>query len=120
MELRRWPRKNDPESIKARQDELRGLAADGEVFWDDLQPFANATEALTGVAVVPVAVVGPLEIGLADYELVEPDGTLEERSRAAEQVFVPLANTEGGLAISLLRGARAAAESGGFTTRSEE
>jgi hydroxymethylglutaryl-CoA reductase (NADPH) len=116
VDSRRWPRKNDPASIQARQSELRGLAADGEVFWDDLQPFAQATEALTGVAVVPVAVVGPLEIALADYELVEPEGVVEERGRSSEQVYVPLANTEGGLAISLHRGARGAAESGGFTT----
>ena len=116
MELRRWPRKNDPDSIRARQDEVRALTQDGEVFWDDLQGFSRATEALTGVAVIPVAVVGPLEVGLADYELTEPEGELEERRRSSERVFVPLANTEGGLAISLHRGARAAAESGGFRT----
>jgi hydroxymethylglutaryl-CoA reductase (NADPH) len=112
----RWPRKNDPQSIRARQDELRRRTELGEVFWDDLQPFANATEALTGVAVVPVAVVGPLPIELAEYELTEPEGRVEERSREREDVFVPLANTEGGLAISLHRGARAVAESGAFRT----
>jgi len=112
----RWPRKNDPESIRARQDELRAQTGDGEVFWDDLKPFSNATEALTGVAVIPVAVVGPLRIALAEYELTEPDGRVEERSRAQEEVFVPLANTEGGLAISLHRGARAVIESGEFRT----
>lgn len=116
MELRRWPRKNDAASIKARQDELRPLTDDGEVFWNDLEPFAKATEALTGVAVVPVAVVGPIEIELGDYELEEPAGTPAERGRSREQVHVPLANTEGGLAISLYRGARAAGESGGFRT----
>ena len=116
MSTPRWPRKNDPESIRARQDELRTRTEDGEVFWDDLQPFASATEALTGVAVVPVAVVGPLRIALAEYELTEPEGKVEERSRAQEDVFVPLANTEGGLAISLHRGARAVTESGEFRT----
>jgi hydroxymethylglutaryl-CoA reductase (NADPH) len=116
VELKRWPRKNDPESIRLRQDALRSLAADGEVFWDDLEPFARATEALTGVAVVPVAVVGPLDVNLAEYELTEPEGRVEERGRVREQVYVPLANTEGGLAISLYRGARAVAESGGFRT----
>jgi hydroxymethylglutaryl-CoA reductase (NADPH) len=114
MTAGRWPRKNDPDSIRARQDELRQRTQDGEVFWDDLQPFAGATEALTGVAVVPVAVVGPLPVDLAAYELTEPEGRVEERSRAREEVFVPLANTEGGFAISLLRGARAVAESGKF------
>src|SRR5947209_7858059 len=116
MQLRRWPRKNDAASIKARQDELRPLTDDGEVFWDELEPFAKATEALTGVAVVPVAVVGPLDVELAEYELEEPAGTLAEQNRSREQVYVPLANTEGGLAISLYRGARAAGESGGFST----
>ena len=116
MELRRWPRKNDPASIKARQDELRPLTGGGEIFWDDLEPFSKATEALTGVAVVPVAVVGPLDLELGEYELEEPAGELAERARSVERVYVPLANTEGGLAISLYRGARAAGESGGFRT----
>ena len=86
------------------------------MFWDDLSGFSSATEALTGVAVVPVAVVGPLGVELGEYELVEPAGLLQERARGRESLFVPLANTEGGLAISLQRGARAAAESGGFRT----
>jgi hydroxymethylglutaryl-CoA reductase (NADPH) len=116
VSTQRWPRKNDPDSIRARQDALRGQTQDGEVFWDDLQPFAGATEALTGVAVVPVAVVGPLRIALAKYELTEPEGLVEERDRAEEDVFAPLANTEGGLAISLHRGARAVTESGAFRT----
>lgn len=82
----------------------------------DLGALTKATEALTGIAVVPVAVVGPLQIELGDYELEEPDGRLAERGRSQETVYVPLANTEGGLSISLYRGARAASESGGFRT----
>ncbi len=116
MDLRRWPRKNDPESIKARQKELRGMTQDGEVFWEDLAPYARATELLTGVAVVPVAVVGPLELEIGEYELTEPEGRVAEHGRSSEQVYVPLANTEGGLSISLYRGARAVAESGRFRT----
>jgi hydroxymethylglutaryl-CoA reductase (NADPH) len=117
VELRRWPRKNDPESIRARQDELAPrLDGEGEVFAHDLTPFARATEAITGVALVPVAVVGPLDIELGDYSLEEPDGLLAERGRDREGVYVPLANTEGGLSISLYRGARAVGESGGFRT----
>jgi hydroxymethylglutaryl-CoA reductase (NADPH) len=116
VELRRWPRKNDPGSIRFRQDALRELTQDGVVFWDDLEPFVKATEALTGVAVVPVGVVGPIDVELGTYELSEPEGRVEERSRSREGVYVPLANTEGGLAISLYRGARAVAESGGFRT----
>ena len=117
MELRRWPRKNDPDSIRARQEELAPrLDGNGEVFAHDLAPFASATEAITGVALVPVAVVGPIDIELGDYALEEPEGRLVERGRTKEGVYVPLANTEGGLSISLYRGARAVGESGGFRT----
>ncbi|HEU4449922.1 MAG TPA: hypothetical protein VFR63_08100 [Gaiellaceae bacterium] len=117
MELRRWPRKNDPDSIRARQEALAPrLDADGEIFAHDLAPFAGATEALTGVAVVPVAVVGPIDVELGEYELEEPDGRVAERGRARDGVYVPLANTEGGLSVSLYRGARAVGESGGFRT----
>jgi hydroxymethylglutaryl-CoA reductase (NADPH) len=109
----RWPRRNDPESIRTRQERL-GL--EGVVVDQDLEPYARATEALTGVAPVPVAVVGPIDVVLGDYELEEPEGSLVERSRTPDAVYVPLANTEGGLSISLARGAKAAAESGGFRT----
>jgi len=116
VELRRWPRRNDPESVRARQEALRGLADDGEVFWDDLTPWAAAQEAVTGVAVIPVSVIGPIDVSLGEYELEEPWGRVVEVDRVAEQVFVPLAHTEGGLSASLYRGARAAGESGGFRT----
>ncbi|TML35996.1 MAG: hypothetical protein E6G24_00110, partial [Actinobacteria bacterium] len=66
MDMRKWPRKNDPESIKARQE---ALGLDGTVTGIDLEPFARAQEMLTGAAVVPVSVVGPLEIELGEYEL---------------------------------------------------
>jgi hydroxymethylglutaryl-CoA reductase (NADPH) len=115
VELRRWPRKNDPASIKARQDALDGRV-DREVFGQDLTPWAKAQEALTGISVIPTAVIGPLTISLGDYELSEPEGRLVERGRTSEDVFVPLAHTEGSMSDSLYRGARAAAESGGFRT----
>ena len=115
MELRKWPRKNDPDSIAARQAALDGRI-DTEVFEQDLTPWAKAQEALTGVSVIPTAVIGPLTISLGDYELTEPDGALVERSRQTDEVYVPLAHTEGSLSDSLYRGARAAAESGGFRT----
>ena len=117
MQLRRWPRKNDPESIRTRQAALANrLDGERDVFSHDLAPFARATEALTGVALVPVAVVGPIALELGEYELEEPDGRLVEQSRSEDDVYVPLANTEGGLSVSLYRGARAAGESGGFRT----
>jgi hydroxymethylglutaryl-CoA reductase (NADPH) len=115
VELRRWPRKNDPASIKARQEALDGRV-DREVFEQDLTPWAKAQEALTGISVIPTAVIGPLTISLGDYELSEPEGRVFERGRSTEDVFVPLAHTEGSMSDSLYRGARAAAESGGFRT----
>jgi len=115
MELRRWPRKNDPASIKARQEALDGRV-DREVFERDLTPWAKAQEALTGISVIPTAVIGPLTISLGEYELTEPDGEVVERGRSTKDVFVPLAHTEGSMSDSLYRGARAAAESGGFRT----
>src|SRR5919202_3669013 len=101
-DLRRWPRKNDAASVAARQDALRPLLdGDGEVFAHDIQPWARAAEMVTGVAVVPVSVVGPLEISLGRYELEEPLGKLVEVDRSPERVYVPLAHTEGGLSASL-------------------
>src|SRR5437016_13699908 len=71
---------------------------------------------LTGTAVIPVSVVGPVVLELGEYELEEPFGRLAETGRGRDQVYVPLAHTEGGLSASLYRGARAATESGGFRT----
>ena len=114
MELRRWPRKNDAASIRARQEAVRELTDDGEVLWDDLEPWTRAQESLTGVAVIPVGVV-TLDVELGSYTL-DDDGDVEEDGRTKESVFVPLAHTEGGLSASMQRGAKAAAESGGFRT----
>jgi len=113
MDVRKWPRKNDGDSIRARQE---ALELDGVVTAIDLEPFVRAQEMLTGAAVIPVSVVGPIELELGEYELREPDGELAEIGRARDSVFVPLAHTEGGLSASLHRGARAVAESGGFRT----
>jgi hydroxymethylglutaryl-CoA reductase (NADPH) len=99
----RLPRKNDPDSIHARQREL-GL--DGEVTSFDLAPWARAAETVTGVAVIPVS-VAQLEVSLGTYELAD-DGAVREIGRAEEEVAVPLAHTEGGLTASLQRGALAA------------
>src|SRR3989442_11932968 len=112
MKLKRWPRKNDAASIRARQD---ALGIDGLVTSIDLEPFTAAAESVTGVAIIPVSVVGPLAVALGSYEL-DDSGAVVERGRTREELFVPLAHTEGGLSASLARGAKAAAESGGFTT----
>jgi hydroxymethylglutaryl-CoA reductase (NADPH) len=107
--MKRWPRRNDPASIRSRQ---AALPVDGAVLEHDLEPFVEAQEMLTGVAMTPVAVV-PLRVELGEYELEEPFGRLVETGRGEEDVYVPLAHTEGGLSISLFRGATAA---GAFRT----
>jgi hydroxymethylglutaryl-CoA reductase (NADPH) len=99
----RIPRRNDVESIRARQE---AVGVDGLVTSVDLEPFASAAEALTGVAVIPVS-VAPVTVELGEYELTE-DGEVVERGRAEEAVLVPLAHTEGGLTASMTRGAKAA------------
>jgi hydroxymethylglutaryl-CoA reductase (NADPH) len=114
-ELRRWPRRNDAESVRARQDAVRDRVGD-EVLGHELGPYASAQEALTGAMLIPVSVVGPLVLELGEYELEEPAGTLRETARGRESVHVPLAHTEGGLSASMQRGMKAAEESGGFRT----
>jgi hydroxymethylglutaryl-CoA reductase (NADPH) len=99
----RWPRKNDEASIRARQE---ALGIDGLVTSIDLEPFAGAAEAVTGVAIVPVSVV-PITIDLGAYEL-DDAGDIRETARETETVHVPLAHTEGGLTVSMTRGAKAA------------
>ncbi len=103
----RLPRKNDPDSVRARQEAL-GLP---EV---DLEPYAKAAESVTGFVSVPVS-VAQLAISLGEYELSD-EGDVIESGRSDEDVVVPLAHTEGGLTASVQRGAKAVAESGGFRT----
>jgi hydroxymethylglutaryl-CoA reductase (NADPH) len=98
-----WPRKNDPASIRTRQ-QLTGV--EGLPTMVDLAPFVDAAEALTGVAVIPVSVC-PIPIELGTYEL-SPEGDVVERGRSEEHVLVPLAHTEGSLTLSMTRGAKAA------------
>ena len=108
---KRLPRKNDAASIAARRD---ALGLDGAVTPADLEPYAGAAESVTGLAVIPVS-VAELQISLGSYGLGD-SGEVVETARADEEVFVPLAHTEGGLTASVQRGARAVAESGGFRT----
>src|ERR1700744_5666580 len=103
----RLSRKNDPDSVRSRQESL-GLP---EV---DLEPWAKAAESVTGLVSIPVS-VAQLAVSLGEYELSE-DGDVVEAGRAAEEVVVPLAHTEGGLTASVQRGAKAIAESGGART----
>jgi hydroxymethylglutaryl-CoA reductase (NADPH) len=100
----RWPRKNDDASIRARREAMG--VSDGLVTSVDLEPFVAAAESLVGVAVIPVSAV-PIEIALGQYELSD-DGDVVELGREVETVHVPLAHTEGGLTVSMTRGALAA------------
>jgi hydroxymethylglutaryl-CoA reductase (NADPH) len=59
--------------------------------------------------------VAQLQVSLGRYELSD-EGDVVERGHDEEEVVVPLAHTEGGLTASVQRGAKAAAESGGFRT----
>jgi len=103
MQLKRWPRKNDPDSIRSRQEVL-GL--NGLVTSIDLEQFTDAAETVTGVAVIPVSVV-PISVDLGTYALGDA-GAVHETGRTTETVHVPLAHTEGGLTASMTRGAKAA------------
>src|SRR5438105_2574644 len=103
----RLSRKNDPDSVRARQSAL-GLP---EV---DVEPYVRAAESVTGLVSIPVS-VAQLAVSLGEYELSE-DGEVVETGRAEEEVVVPLAHTEGGLTASVQRGAKAIAESGGSRT----
>jgi hydroxymethylglutaryl-CoA reductase (NADPH) len=115
VELRRWPRRNDAASIRARQDAIRDVVGDEPLAYAD-DAWTRAQEAHTGATLIPVSVVGPLLVELGAYELEEPAGTLRETGRAQEEVLVPLAHTEGGLSASMSRGLKAAASGGGFRT----
>jgi hydroxymethylglutaryl-CoA reductase (NADPH) len=99
----RWPRKNDPASIRERQ---RLVGVHGLPTSIELEPFAAAAEALTGVAVIPVSVC-PIRIELGAYQLSHR-GEVVESARAEEDVLVPLAHTEGSLTLSMTRGSTAA------------
>jgi len=73
-------------------------------------------EALTAHMVLPVSVVGPLRLSLGRYRLDEADGSLVEVGRDVEEVYVPLAHTEGGLSASMQRGLAAVLEWGPIRT----
>jgi hydroxymethylglutaryl-CoA reductase (NADPH) len=103
----RLPRKNDGDSVRARQQALRLPEL-------DLEPYVRAAESVTGLVTIPVS-VAQLSVSLGRYQLSD-DGAILETGRAEEEVVVPLAHTEGGLTASVQRGAKAIAESGGCRT----
>ncbi len=117
-----WPRKNTPEQIAERQASLRALPTWDQAYdfiwrWPlPAEEFARAQEALTAHMVLPVGIVGPLRVNLGRYRVHPESGQLVEEGRDTEDVFVPLAHTEGGLSASMLRGITAAFAEGGVRT----
>ena len=116
---RSWPRRNTPEQVRERQSRLRSLPhwdAGHDHVWEWPRPpgeYAGVLEALTAHVVLPVSVVGPLPVTLGRYHVDETDGRLVEDGRETDEVYVPLAHSEGGLSASMQRGVVAAQESGG-------
>lgn len=119
--LPRWPRANRPEAITQRQDTLKALphwqATHHHVLtWPVAADIlGNFQECLSGHMILPVGVVGPLPVNLGSYTL-NAAGEVHEESREDEQVFIPLAHTEGGLSASVQRGIGAATLAGGVRT----
>ena len=119
---RLWPRKNTPDQIHARQDALRGLptwSADNDFVFDWPVPpevLGSVLESLTAHMVLPVSVVGPLRLTLGAYHTDDLDGRLVEDSRRTEEIYVPLAHSEGGLSASMQRGITAVLEGGALET----
>src|SRR5258708_20437767 len=119
---RGWPRKNTPEQIAARQSLPRGHAGweeTNERSCDWPRPpaeMAGVVEALTAHMVLLVSVVGPLRFTLGAYHVDDIDGHLVEDGRRSEEVYVPLAHSEGGLAASMQRGIAAVLDGGSLQT----
>ena len=119
--LPRWPRANRPDLVNQRQAHLQTLP-----HWDSTHHhvltwpvpadvLAGFQECLTGHMLLPVGVVGPLLLNLGHYVL-NAAGEVCEEERTDDQVFVPLAHTEGGLSASVQRGIRATTLAGGVRT----
>lgn len=121
MSQGRWSHRNHREAIDARQDVLRELPQwrvederlfDWQVDPDTLAPFV---ESLTGQMVMPVSMVGPARIEMGQYDW--QDGEFRELSRHTDdQIYVPLAHTEGGLSMSMQRGIHVLNRTGGVKT----
>jgi hydroxymethylglutaryl-CoA reductase (NADPH) len=117
-----WPRRNTPEHIRERQQRLRALPhwdPSHDFVWEWPRPpeeYTGMLEALTAHMVLPVSVVGPLCVELGRYRIDEPSGDLVEEGRAIEEVYVPLAHSEGGLSASMQRGMAAVLQGGPVRT----
>jgi len=107
-----------PEQILERQTRIRGLPywdPAHDFVWDWPRPaaeFAGMVESLTAHLVLPVSIVGPLRVDLGQYHIDDDNGAVVEDSREIEDLYVPLAHSEGGLSASLQRGMAAVLDSG--------
>lgn len=110
--MTRWPHKSSPEEIaerRARLRELKGWRAESEVLFSTPAPaesYAGMVDAFTAGATLPVSMVGPLKVSLGRYQ-VDEAGEPAEVERNVDEVVIPLAHTEGGLAASMQRGMNA-------------
>ncbi|PSR33603.1 MAG: 3-hydroxy-3-methylglutaryl-CoA reductase [Sulfobacillus benefaciens] len=117
----RWSHRNHPKAIAERQAVLRQLPTwqlqDERILEWSLPPehLERFMESLTGQMMLPVAVVGPLDVEFGRYGRDE-SFNLTEISRNREQLYVPIAHTEGGLSVSMQRGMNVLAASGGVKT----
>ncbi len=115
-----WSHRNHRQAIEDRQRALRRLprwqSEDERIFeWDvDPDKLAPFMESLTGQMVMPVSVVGPAHIEMGRHEW--QDGHFKELERFADDVYIPLAHTEGGLSMSMQRGINVLNRTGGIQT----
>ena len=117
VELRKWPRKNDAASIRGAAGRARRAGWTQEVFGLDVTPWVDAQEALTGS-------LGDADRGdraaddLARRLRADRAGRGARRALAGrrDEVSFRSRTRKGRSPDSLYRGARAAAESGGFRT----
>lgn len=116
----RWSHRNHPDAIRDRQQRLRDLPqwrSEDERIFDWSVPPAQLTsfqEALTGQMVMPVSVVGPVQLEMGQYAFEDAD--LVETARCHDKVYIPLAHTEGGLSMSMQRGFHVLNRTGGIKT----
>jgi len=108
--------------VRDRQHRLQALPhwdRSHDFVWEWPRPageYAGLLEALTAHVMLPLSVVGPLRLDLGRYHIDDGDGRLVEEGRGTEEVYVPLAHTEGGLSASMQRGIAAVLEGGAVST----
>ncbi len=94
---------------RAALERMKRVSLDhaGHYSLDAARAATRHCENFIGVAQIPMGIIGPLSVR---GEQVEPE----------EEIYVPLATTEGALVASANRGCRAIREAGGATVRIED